>query len=330
MKAPICNKPLQIAQGRQSGLALVIVIWILTLLTLMAGSFAMTMRRDTSVSTALKTSAEALATAEGGIMLAEFMLTQNDPALRWLADGTVYRLPLVDGELRVRISSETGKVDINTSSETQLSVLLSAFVKDEWQQQQLLNAILDWRDADEDTRTQGAEKRQYQRAGLSYGPSNAAFQNVEELQLVLGMNESIYTALQPFITVYSGQSEVNLKTANPQLLWILSSGLKKRNIQDQALENRLEQSGADPNELENTDLAVEGEGQTYTLLAEAILHGEAASGVEVVVQQQASEVDGPFQVLDWKQNLQGISLFDDTMDDSLITVQDEFRYDDRY
>ena len=314
---------------KQGGLALVIVIWILTLLTLMAGSFAMTMRRDSSVSVAIKSNAEALAEAEAGIMIAQFMLAQTDAERRWLADGTVYQLIRPDGEVRIRIQSEAGKVDINTSNDTQLAALINAVTSDNWQQQQLLNAILDWRDSDDETRTMGAERRQYRLAGLFYEPSNSAFQSVEELQLVLGMNEVIFKAMEPFITVYSGQAEVDLRYASPQLLAILARELKERNIDDTALQQRLDA----PSQTDDVSGVEEGatdvENQTYTITAEASIGDDASAGLEVVAKKQESNTGSPFQVLDWKQIVQGPSLFDGTMEYSVITIQDEFRYGDR-
>lgn len=317
-------------RAEQHGLALVIVLWILTLLTLMAGSFAMSMRRDSSVSFAIKSNAEALAQAESGIIMAQFMLSQSDPELAWQADGRVYRVFNPDGEVRIRILAESGKVDINSSNETQLAALINSAVYDDWQQQELLNAILDWRDADDDTRTQGAERRQYRLAGLSYGPSNSAFQGVEELLLVLGMSEEIFNRLQPFITVYSGQPEVDMRYASPELLPILSNELRKRNIDDQALQKRMDGFEEEGAGLADIGSAPAAQNQTYTIIAEAMVHGEASAGLETVVKIQGAGAGKPFQTMDWKQKQQGPSLFDEAMAFPLITVRDEFRYDDRY
>ena len=324
------NDRLRCSYSEQRGFALVIVIWILTLLTLMAGSFAMTMRRDNSVSLAIKTNAEASAYAEGGIILAQYMLSQADPEQRWLANGTVYRLNNPEREIRIQVFSETGKVDINTSNETQLAALINAIVYDDWQQQQLLNAILDWRDADDDTRTLGAERRQYRLAGLRYGPTNAAFQNVEELQLVLGMNADIFSAMRPYITVHSGQAEVDIRNASPQLLAIIARELKSRNIDDAALQNQMERSDDESNDPMGSGSAINAQNQTYTIISEALIGGESSAGLEAVVKSQGGGVGEPFQILDWKENLQGPSLFDDVMVYPIITIHDEFRYDDRY
>lgn len=318
--------------NRQRGLALVIVIWILTLLTLMAGSFAMSMRRESSVSYAITSSAKAQALAETAVVLAQFNLTQTDPEQRWRADGTIYEIIGPESRIRMRIFSEAGKVDINTSSEQQLEAVLGSVVRDDWQRLELLNAILDWRDADDDTRTHGAEKRQYKRAGLSYGPSNAAFQSLEELQQVLGMNEAIFTAIQSLITVYSGQSEIDQQSAAPELLAILAADLKKRNIHDESLKKSAQAIEDSANELDNTEQSAIGisENQTYTIVVEAQVQHETSSTLEVVMryQGQSQESLEPFAILDWKQNLQTTSLFNLAMEYPVITIQDEFRYDD--
>jgi general secretion pathway protein K len=88
-------------------------------------------------------------------------------------------------------------------------------------QTKLVNAIIDWRDADNLARLEGAEKEEYKDAGLSYQPSNKPFQTIEELQLVLGMNEQVYNWLESLVTVYSGQPSVDLNLAAREVLQVL-------------------------------------------------------------------------------------------------------------
>lgn len=317
-------------QRRQAGLALVVVLWILSLLTLMAGSFAKTMRRETAVSTAIKTNAEAQALAETGLSLAQFMLSQPEQQGRWRANGTVYRLVNRDREMRIRILSEMGKVDINTSSDVQLAALINSVVDDSWQQERVLNAILDWRDADDDTRTHGAEKTQYRRAGLKYQPSNFAFQSLEELQMVLGMNEAIYSRIEPWITIYSGAPEVNLDDAAPELLMMIAAEMRRRNLSDDLIQQRLRGEAKQMGTETEQDETVGSEEQTYTIISQVIVNREAAGGLQAVIKSQADTGEStPFTVLDWKQNIQGLSLFDNAMEYRIVTVEDESQYNDR-
>lgn len=324
------RKSLPMLACRQSGLALVIVIWILTLLTLMAGSFAISMRRESSVSYAITANAKALALAESGIHLAEFNLLRADPEQRWLSNGSIYETSGPDSRMRIRIFSEAGKVDINMSGEAQLEAVLKSVLADDWQRQHLLNAILDWRDVDDDTRTQGAEKRQYKLAGLTYGPSNAPFQSLEELQLVLGMNETLFNAIQPYITVYSATAEVNRRDAAPELLNILAADLKDRAIQDQSPQNGISDADNAGDNQDDLGQTFASDNQTYTIIVEVQMQQEASAGLEVVVQSQGSESTIAFETLDWKQNLITSSLFNPTMEYSVITIQDEVRYDDQF
>ncbi|WP_246534890.1 general secretion pathway protein GspK [Methylomonas paludis] len=324
---------------QQRGMALVIAIWVLSLLSLMAGSFALSMRRESSVASALKNNAQARALTETGLTLANYRLNQSDPTLRWLADGTPYQIVKSDGSIiRMRITSEAGKIDINTAKESYLSAVLKTVSNDSWEQQHLLNCILDWRDEDNEHRPHGAEKKQYQEAGLAYGPANRAFQNLEELQLVLGIEPEIYQQMQTWLTVYSGQADVKLEEATPEVLQIISNELGDNNIQNQALqrlqgnksETPTQSSPADQNGQLNADDGQNGQNgnQIYTIEVEAIMESGATASLAAVVKLSAPEQSsGVRQVLDWKQDQLQVSLFADTMESRLITIQDEFTID---
>lgn len=314
------------AHFQQRGLALVIVIWILTLLSLMAGSFALSMRRESSVASALKNNAQALALAETGLGIAQFMLQHPDTEQRWQADGSLYRIPRNDSEIRIRILAESGKVDINSAEEPLLRAIINATTDDSKRQQQLLDALLDWRDADDEPRSRGAENKQYRQAGLAYQPSNLPFQSLEELQLVLGFDAEIFERMQPWITVYSGQANLNLRLAAPELLRMVGDSLKEQNIHDVYLEKRL--AGTDAgNDVkgEQTDAALADQDQTYTIMVQTLLEDQATAALEVVLKiQNQNSNQPPYQILDWKQGQQVLSLFDPSEASQLITVQDEF------
>lgn len=315
-------------QKSRNGFALVIVIWILTLLSLMAGSFALSMRRESSVTTALKNNAQALAMAESGISLAQYMLNLADPKQRWKANGAVYSLVRPDGvETRIKIVSEAGKVDINSASQAQLKAVIKAVTDDSFQQQHLLNSILDWRDEDDEPRPHGGEKKQYQSAGLKYAPGNKPFQTVEELQLVLGFDEAIFTRIQPWITVYSGLSEVDFRVATPEVLQILDEDLIKKNVHNAGLERQIAASGQGLDD-ENETGAVNDENQTYTISIEVQMDDESSATLEAVIKMQSQDIgQAPLQVLDWKPNQLTQSLFANDMESRLITVEDEFTND---
>lgn len=311
--------------SRQSGLALVIVIWVLSLLTIMAGSFALTMRRETTVISAVKDNAVALAIAETGVGIAQQMLFLKDKNKRWRADGSIYHLTYQEAEIRVRLVSEHGKIDINKADEALLTEMMSSIDIELEQKQALVSAIIDWRDKDDLIQINGAEKDQYKQADLAYQPTNKEFQLIDELQMVLGMTNEIYQQLKPLITVYSKQKQVNLQVASKEVIQAIG-GLDSE-ILDEYLQQRIENSLAQLPAPEYPAAGNSGKKQkgsnkaVYTVISQARFLGELASGVKVTL-KKSKKRDNPFQILSWQQIDQKQSLFDDEMT-QLLVIQDE-------
>jgi general secretion pathway protein K len=63
------------------GLALIVVLWVITLLTIMASSFALTIQRESAIISGIKEKAEAQALAEAGINYAVVMLFNTNAFL---------------------------------------------------------------------------------------------------------------------------------------------------------------------------------------------------------------------------------------------------------
>lgn len=346
-------------RARQKGFALVLVLWILSLLTIMAGSFALTMRREASIIEGIKNNAQAMSIAESGIAMAEMMMLIPDVDKRWRADGSVYQINFTNAKVRIRLLSEAGKIDLNTADEALLQGLISQVPIEEEQQTRLVNAIIDWRDEDDLVRADGAEKKEYQDAGLSYQPRNKPFQSIEELQLVLGMNENIYSWLQDLITVYSGQPTVNLQLASPEVLQVMPD--LDETVKDEYMQARRERSAKAQ---ETTSpfggsgqlsapsgeglAAPSGENEVVTIIAEALLDDGSTAIINAIIkrseggQQQSfgqafgqpfgQEIPGqqssPFQIMKWQRNYAGNdSLFTDEMSELLVTEYAEPQFD---
>jgi general secretion pathway protein K len=338
-------------QKSQQGFALIIVIWVLTLLCLMAGSFALTMRRANSVTMALKNNAQAVALTESSFTMAKYMLQQPDPNQAWQAGGFIYRIIRNDGsEIRIRIESETAKIDINSADPSLLAAAIDRVTADKWQQQKLLNSLLDWRDADDEARPHGAENKQYLEAGLNYSPSNQPFQSLDELQLVLGFDPVIFERIRPWLTVYSGQTTVDPTQASPEVQLIVENALLSGNAQASG-----SSSAASPQGQTQNNSQTGNPSSTYTIIVEVRSLDGGSASLEAVTQlqgaqgatggapqppgsagqpgaggqppvpaQQADAGQPSTQILDWKQNQLKKSLFDIDMEAKLITVHDEF------
>ena len=88
---------------------------------------------------------------------------------------------------------ESAKIDLNAAPETLLKGLIEKVGgADPEATARIVDAIQDWRDADDLRRPNGAEEADYKMAGLQQKPANMPFETVSELARVLGMTPAIY------------------------------------------------------------------------------------------------------------------------------------------
>jgi len=306
---------------RQKGLALILVLWVLSLLTIMAGSFALGMRREVSIIEGIRNNAQAMAIAESGIAMAEMMLLNPDQNKRWRADGSIYEINSVDAKVRVRLLSETGKIDINKADQALLQGLMIQAPVEAEQQTRLVSAILDWRDKDDLVHIDGAEKQEYRDAGLSYQPRNKPFQSVEELQLVLGMDASVFKWIENLVTIYSGQQQVDLRHAAKEVLQVMP-GLDA-GLLDAYIAARLDSAvnglpvPAFPSSLGQNPSV--GQNNAFTVISEALLNDESTAVISAVINQSDETQATPFQVMKWQHvTTNDTSLFSDAMSELLV------------
>jgi general secretion pathway protein K len=323
-----CSK----VKSSPNGFALILVLWVLSLLTIMAGSFALSMRRESSVVAGIKDNAGAVAAAEAGIAAAEMMLLDPDQNKRWRADGNIYQLDFGSTKIRLRLLSEAGKIDINNAELPLLQTLMAQAPVEEEQQAKLIGAIIDWRDKDDLLSIEGAEKKEYQDAGLKYQPRNKPFQTSEELQMVLGMNERVFNWLEPLITVYSEQAQVNLKLASSKVLNVLPN--LDVTLIDSFVTTRLENSKNNlpapefTTTLVNNSSGASNPNETVTIVSEALMADETSALVTATVVNTLSNPTivrdtatppEPFKVLKWQRNpVNEESLFTDAMSELLV------------
>ena len=191
------------------GIALVVVLWMLTLMAVIAASFTTTTRTETRLARNLVENAKAEALADAAVHRAIVGLLDGDPDARWAADGTLYEFAMDDGTAWITIQDETGKIDLNAGSQNLMVALLDAADVPLAEADSLSDAIIDYRDSDDQRRPSGAEDDDYRDAGLPWGAKDRPFEAVEELRRVLGMTPELYDRISPYLTVYTGQRGVN-------------------------------------------------------------------------------------------------------------------------
>lgn len=233
MHDPIANRMAQeeIQFRGDSGIALVVVLWILALMSVIAGSLVYSTRTEALIAGNLASVAKAEALADAGVSRAIVELTRApspDPG-QWKADGVPRLWQYRDANIAVTITDESGKIDINTAPAPLLAGLLASAGAPE--PEALADAILDWRDADDFRSLLGAEKAEYVAAGKRYGPANAHFETIEELRQVLGMTEELFRQIESGITVHSYQSGVNAAIA-PRAALLALPGASAEQVDD--------------------------------------------------------------------------------------------------
>ncbi len=191
------------APARARGVALILVMWIMALMAILLGSFALIAHTENLEARHMLDMTTARYDAIAGVERAVFELRNPDATARWIADGRAYEFPYEGALVHVEVTNESGKIDINVADGTILIPLLQSVGVDPARAEELADAIQDWRDGDDIPRPHGAEAPQYAQAGLDYGPTNKPFQVVSEVQQVLGMTYDIYRRIEPAITVYS-------------------------------------------------------------------------------------------------------------------------------
>lgn len=213
VSAPVRPRPARRPAARAAGIALILVLWVLVLLTIMAGSFVYVVHGNTRLAANIVGAARAQALADGGVERGVFELLgpPGDPA-RWTPDGQPHVFTLAGTPVRVTLTYESGKIDINLAPVPLLAGLLQSVGLPADRAAALAQAIDAWR--------QPAAQ-----AGLASAqpgdPQRGKFQSIDALQSVPGVTPELFRRLAPLITVYSGQPGVNTAIAPAGVLLAL-------------------------------------------------------------------------------------------------------------
>jgi general secretion pathway protein K len=211
----------------EHGIALLVVLWFVALLTLLAtGASALTLLHRRAAD-ALGDGVRAESAADGAIRVALIQLAARDQTWSdWLDRGT-RTIDIVGARVHVNVELENGRVDLNTADRRLLYSLFTANGWSEADATAFVARIDDWIALAEDPQPGGAELRDYQEMGRSYGPRNAPFESVAELRQVLG-GEEVSQELMSALTVYTHAEYPMQSAAPPAVLRALKWADKRR------------------------------------------------------------------------------------------------------
>lgn len=165
------------------------VLWAAVLLAVLAAGVLKTSRTDIALTRNLIETTKAELAADSALWVAlHQVLTEDEPA--WRTDGSVYGW-LIDGtEVRVMITDEAGRIDINRASHELLASLFRAAGETPAEADALANSVVEFRS----TRA-------------------TPFQLAESLEQVPGMPASLVTRISDAITIHSGAPSPEVSVA---------------------------------------------------------------------------------------------------------------------
>lgn len=237
----------------ESGVALLMVLWLLVVLGALSGAVVSRTRFDLLATFNERCRLQGSYAAQAGVADAAERLRRwllaaraaariGAPARGRLAGsgggaagepGLLLELdePLGQGRYRVAAVDVNSRLNVNLAPEQMLVRLLDEAGLSFQEAQALAQAILDWIDSDDLRRARGAEAAEYRRLGLRRLPPNRPIAALEELLAVRGMTAEIlyggpddgtafgrrHSGIAEWLTVH-GSGRINLNTAPREVL----------------------------------------------------------------------------------------------------------------
>lgn len=245
--------------GRDRGIALILVLWVLALLTVMAVSITATQRTQIALTDNLVANARFRAASDAAIayMVLSFMMPAEDPlgteadaetlASPWLPNGSAQRWDFLGQRLDISVTDEQSRINLNEAQPDLMAALIEVFQVAQEEADALADAIADFRDEDDLSLLNGAEDDDYEAAGLPLGAKDGPFVAVEELQQVLGMSRELYRRLAPELTVDTQGGQVNEEFASPSVIAALQGiSMEDARVQVEERDNPVLQGAQGP------------------------------------------------------------------------------------
>ena len=224
----------------QRGVALLMVLWIITLLMIIVTSLVVITRTEANSTVFFRNDIQKMFFAEGALERAimeisyrqiyrnRTVVLEGQETVR--VDGRENTGTLGTGRYVFRLYDESGKININRMRIRTASILNNLLVNLGTPKEQadiIVDSISDWIDGDELARLNGAENEYYRSLPNPYDAKNKQLDTLEELLMVKGMSADILygtkerKGLIHFLTIYSTTNRININAAPKEVLMAL-------------------------------------------------------------------------------------------------------------
>jgi general secretion pathway protein K len=242
----------------EKGIALMLVLWVLVLLSILALNHLSSTRWNTASTRNMKEEALARYIALSGYNEAvHYLMSDKDTSFDYNDTAGNYRAdaetPTVtgkrttpEGEVEIQITDEDSKININQATQETLQSLFTHAGVAEDRIAEVVDSILDWKDPSRaGHRLSGADDSYYEGLPDPYKAKHGPFDVPEELLLVKGIKpEYLYGGkdikpILPLITTF-GTGALNINTVSSDFMSLM--GLNNYEI-EAVLKQRNEETG---------------------------------------------------------------------------------------
>ena len=171
-----------------SGLVLVMVLWVVIVLLAIVATVGRTSRLNTKMAVSRTDDVRCKWACRAGLEKVLAILNEDLQSSDCLSDlwsdndDELVNVPLERCLLTVRVIDEASKLNVNTITREQLMAL-------PYMEQQIADSIIDWRDQDDTPGADGAEAGYYENLPFRYKIRNGPPRTIRELLMVRGMTE---------------------------------------------------------------------------------------------------------------------------------------------
>lgn len=225
----------------ERGVALLLALLVLALLVALILEFDAEARREYREAAGFRDHVKTGMLTRAAIQAARAALQQDflrDKKTGEQYDGPadLWALPIKnyaigDGLLSAQILDERGKLNLNDLAGSETDPIQSKAKVERFRRlfellqinQNLVDALVDWIDQDDNPQPSGAETPYYQSQTPPYRAANGALQTLGDLKLIKGFTPDIVDRLSKYVTVYptEGGAPVNINTADPAVIQAL-------------------------------------------------------------------------------------------------------------
>lgn len=226
---------------QENGMALLLVLVVIALLTSLLSEFAFSTLVDLRLTETFRDRTGAYYLARGGVEAGRIILREDrnsyDHPEEFWGQG-VPSYPAGEGTVSIEIEDLNGRFNLNRIADNKGNPLpghhrfvvlceevlaLSTAEADE-----LAISLRDWKNAD--PQFTSVDDSYYQQQQPPYSRKAGALDAVEELNLIRGFDEKMVEQLTPFLRVF-GDNRLNINTASAELLYAWQASAAAGNVQ---------------------------------------------------------------------------------------------------